>query len=402
MTRAPRSRKKKAAAAVEAAVTAPVEPMVVADSATLSLELDAPRQEQDVVSSPDNDIVARDDASQVDVRTAKTAAKPETTPDVPNLAVEAVPLDAPAPATVDRGSMRIDVIEDCTSIGMRLRAGRERRGWSREDVAHRLHVPASVVSDIECERFERMGALIYVRGYLNKYAQLIELPSVIVSKALSGMEEPQLQVSTDIPRFAATWERYRVAVIGAVITLAVAIPVLTLVAQRGINAPVPQVRSLDESDLALPTAEGSKPPLVSTLAADVVAGSGFESATNPTVLPEVPMPEQSSTTGVNESGRAPMLASISGFVPANDAGAHVLEAQFREDSWIEIFDAEGRVIEQNLVRAGQSRRVVSIKIGNVGGVDVLADGNPIDLTPYARSNVARLRLFEPIQATPEP
>lgn len=101
------------------------------------------------------------------------------------------------------------------------------------------------------------------------------------------------------------------------------------------------------------------------------------------------------------------MASMTGFTtPASD-GVHVLEARFREDSWIEIFDADGRVIEQNLVRAGQSRRyestgAVSIKIGNVGGVDVQADGNAIDLAVHARANVARLRLFEKAAATPTP
>lgn len=94
------------------------------------------------------------------------------------------------------------------------------------------------------------------------------------------------------------------------------------------------------------------------------------------------------------------MASMAGFSTPATPGAHVLEAYFREDSWIEIFAVDGRAIEQNLVRAGQTRRyestgAVSVKVGNVSGVDLRADGNPIDLAVHARANVARLRLFEP-------
>ena len=95
---------------------------------------------------------------------------------------------------------------------------------------------------------------------------------------------------------------------------------------------------------------------------------------------------------------------MTGFNAPPVAGGHLVEATFREDSWIEIFDQDGRVIEQNLVRAGETRRyestgVVSVKVGNVGGVELRADGNLIDLSVHARANVARLRLFE---ATPTP
>ena len=313
----------------------------------------------------------------------------------------------------ERSSMRVDFTEDRSHLGPRLRAAREVRGWSREDVAHRLHVPTTVVADIEAERFERLGAPIYVRGYLSKYAQLVELPMVVVNRVLEGMSEPLLKASTEAPRVVATWERYRVAVIGGVITLAVAIPVLTLVANRGINAPVPQVRSLDESELVEPVALAPPPPAVASVsgaASDAVdvgpgSGSGLEFAPEPTpvdpIAAAVPAPAEAAPQ------EPPLMASMTGFTtPASD-GVHVLEARFREDSWIEIFDADGRVIEQNLVRAGQSRRyestgAVSIKIGNVGGVDVQADGNAIDLAVHARANVARLRLFEKAAATPTP
>ncbi|MBP7623360.1 MAG: DUF4115 domain-containing protein [Xanthomonadales bacterium] len=390
MTRAPRSRKKKSAATVEPTVASVAEAAAVT-AESLNLPLPMPDVATEVVAEV-------------------AATEPASAESIENPAV----VEAPEAVIAERSSMRVDFTEDRSHLGPRLRAAREVRGWSREDVAHRLHVPTTVVADIEAERFERLGAPIYVRGYLSKYAQLVELPMVVVNRVLEGMSEPLLKASTEAPRVVATWERYRVAVIGGVITLAVAIPVLTLVANRGINAPVPQVRSLDESELVEPVAL-APPPLpavssVSEAASDAVdvgpgSGSGLEFAPEPTpvdpIAAAVPAPAEAAPQ------EPPLMASMTGFTtPASD-GVHVLEARFREDSWIEIFDADGRVIEQNLVRAGQSRRyestgAVSIKIGNVGGVDVQADGNAIDLAVHARANVARLRLFEKAAATPTP
>lgn len=396
MTRAPRSRKKKSTVANRPALAAVAE-VAAATAESLSLPLQPPEEtlEAQAPEQPSDTV-----AETVDV---------DASGEVDMAAAADVPVAAEQPSTpaAARSSMRIEMTEDRTHLGQRLRAARDARGWSREDVAHRLHVPTTVVADIEAERFERLGAPIYVRGYLSKYAQLVDLPMVIVNRAIEGMSEPVLKASTDAPRVVATWERYRVAVIGGVITLAVAIPVLTLVANRGINSPVPLVRSLDESDLVQQPIQDIPVPAAPSEVADVVAGSGFEAGTDTTAVAPVAPAIDAIEAEQADAQNAPLMASMTGFTAPAAEGGHVLEAQFREDSWIEIFDADGRVIEQNLVRAGQSRRyqstgAVSIKIGNVGGVDVRADGNPIDLAPHARANVARLRLFEEAAATPTP
>lgn len=391
MTRAPRSRKKKSVATSEPTANAIVAPAVPAPE-SLALPLAVPEVASEAAAAP---------AAAVEIAMPVAEASSQD-----SVQVEAAP---PVP---ERSQMKIEVTEDRSHLGPRLRAAREVRGWSREDVAHRLHVPTTVIADIEAERFERLGAPIYVRGYLSKYAQLVELPQVVVNRAIEGMSEPVLKASTEAPRTVAAWERYRVAMIGGVITLAIAIPVVTLVSNRGIHAPIPQVQSLDESEMI-------QPPLVSTpvatpspasvvdAGADVVTGSGFEAAGTTDVVAATAPAAAVAEDAAAANRTPPLMASMTGFSAPAAPGMHVLEASFREDSWIEIFDADGRVIEQSLVRAGQSRRyestgAVSVKIGNVGGVDVRADGNPIDLAPHARANVARLRLFEAAAASPTP
>lgn len=411
-TRAPRSRNKHKAANLAARQTnAVASDQAAHDAATENLALPLESVADTIDATPGSPGLPGDEPVPADLPVVEAAP----------MAGAALSADSAAPAVEslrlpvqERGSMRIELTEDRPNLGPRLRAARESRAWSREDVAHRLHVPTTVIADIEAERFDRLGAPIYIRGYLSKYAALVGLPLVVVNRAIEGLSEPMLKASTEAPRTVATWERYRVAVIGAVITLAVAVPVLTLVANRGINAPVPQVRSLDESELSEPMAiqpavtsadesqTMAQPPLQPPVRpeGEVIAAVGAAAAP-PAVEPAPPIAEAAAAAPNNA-----LLASMSGFSTPTADGQHVVEARFREDSWIEIFDESGRVVEQALVRAGQSRRyestgALSIKIGNVGGVDLQADGNSIDLAAHARANVARLRLFE-AATTPTP
>ncbi|WP_423926888.1 RodZ domain-containing protein, partial [Dokdonella sp.] len=36
---------------------------------------------------------------------------------------------------------------------------------------------------------------------------------------------------------------------------------------------------------------------------------------------------------------------------------------------------------------------MSVRIGNAQGVEIIADGKPIDLAPFRRANVAHLKVF---------
>jgi cytoskeleton protein RodZ len=384
MTRAPRTRKKKNAATSESAMAA-VEAVATGSDAP-GLPLPLPESSVSAVEA-DKDgapsAVALPDAGET--ATAHVAAE------------EPIKADAPLQEPGARSRLEVAFVDDHARIGQRLRAAREARGWARSDVAHRLHVPVSVIADIESERFERLGAPIYVRGYLGKYARIVDMPAVVVARAIDGLSEPVLQASTDVPRGVAAWERYRAAVIGGVITLAVAIPVLTLVASRGIHAPVPQVQSLDESQMQ------QRAPETTTMTAMTPPEPVPELP--PVAAPAVDAASQPQADDVQKS--APLMASMAGIGTPKAAGGHVLEVMFREDSWIEIFEADGRVVEQNLVRAGERRQyestgALTVKVGNVGGVELRVDGDPVDLAPHARANVARLRLFEAAPAESSP
>src|SRR6187431_3120114 len=73
-----------------------------------------------------------------------------------------------------------------SGIGARLRAGRERMGLTQLQMAEKLHVDPKVVESLEGERFDALGAPVFVRGHLKRYADFIgekaaELVEIYVS-----------------------------------------------------------------------------------------------------------------------------------------------------------------------------------------------------------------------------
>lgn len=78
------------------------------------------------------------------------------------------------------------LVADVTAIGARLRAGRDKLGLTVIQVAERLHLDPLVIGSLEAERFELLGAPVYVRGHLRRYAEFIgEVPGTLLDRYAS-------------------------------------------------------------------------------------------------------------------------------------------------------------------------------------------------------------------------
>lgn len=65
---------------------------------------------------------------------------------------------------------------DARGIGARLRGAREKRGLTILQAAEKLHVDARMLEALEAGNFAALGALVYVRGHLRRYAELLGEP----------------------------------------------------------------------------------------------------------------------------------------------------------------------------------------------------------------------------------
>jgi cytoskeleton protein RodZ len=85
-------------------------------------------------------------------------------------------------------------------IGEQLRTARERMGLGLVQAADRLHVDATVIESLEGGQFTALGAPVFVRGHLRRYAELLGVPDAPLQEQYAAMQdslqEPDL---TDIP-----------------------------------------------------------------------------------------------------------------------------------------------------------------------------------------------------------
>lgn len=112
-------------------------------------------------------------------------------------------------------------------IGVRLRRAREERGLSLEECAERLYLPATVLQALESEQFAALGAGVYARGHLRRYAGLLELDAT----SLEQLMLQRLAAAPDLAnivtrRVGNTRPRRRlglvpVAIVAAVLAIAV-------------------------------------------------------------------------------------------------------------------------------------------------------------------------------------
>jgi cytoskeleton protein RodZ len=96
------------------------------------------------------------------------------------------------------------------AIGQLLRTARERLGLSIVQAAERLHVDAAVIEALEEGRFASLGAPVFVRGHLRRYADLLGEPDAPLQAQYTAMAESAIAPDlTALPRVPIPMSRPR-------------------------------------------------------------------------------------------------------------------------------------------------------------------------------------------------
>ncbi|MGH8052626.1 MAG: helix-turn-helix domain-containing protein [Stenotrophomonas sp.] len=262
----------------------------------------------------------------------------------------------------------VNALDGVVGCGEQLRKAREAAGLSLEDVAGQLHMPVQVVASLEAERWDRLGAPVFVRGQLRSYARLlkVDLQGLLQQAQIAPVVPPTLVSHTHTPPMRRMAENLGRRAMYVVITAVLAVPVWYVISGTPSKAP-PSTASLD----VMPPAEAALP------------GGTAAPSTAAAVKP------------VAAQQNDPYIASMAPIArPAVAAPAAALALRFKGDSWVEISAPDGSTVEKALIRAGESRnfsagQVGRMVLGNAADVEVQQASGNVDLTPYKRGNVAR-------------
>jgi cytoskeleton protein RodZ len=330
-----------------------------------------------------------------------------TSSEPPDGSREAQPADDSAPTTgAHEPAAATEASTGYGTLGQRLRAAREARGWSLEDVSGRLHIPLQIIQRLELEQFEKIGYGIYLRGYLNSYARLVDVPTILVDAVVREHNEaPPLVASGTISHSRYLYQRYSVSALYLILTGVIIVPAVMLAMRAGLQPAVTQLAPVeapansaatDAGTAATALAETAAPPAQSAPSAPETpaANNGQETAL---VASLAPFP----ALGHKETAAAaatPRVETPAASPAAAANGMHTLKLTLKEESWVEVVAANGEKLEYGLLPGGSMRtyssnKALEVRLGNCNGAQVETDGKLQDLTPFRRANIARFKLF---------
>ena len=273
-------------------------------------------------------------------------------------------------------------------LGERLRSARKARALTLEQVCDALHLDESVILALEDERFETLGAPVFVRGHLKTYARLVGLsPDAVLSAyraADPGSEAlPRVGRVTHDRSVTVNPVSWGVAILAALVVMALGFYVLQdddmPAAVPTSTAPASTPAETADSDLQAPTEPRPEP---------VVEQAIIELAPEQ-VAPETPSVDAGAEPQPAAEPEPPARVPASGQVR--------LGLFFSAESWVEISDANRRLLF-GLQREGIRRDLTGeppfrLLLGNAGGVQVFVNDVPYEVPDGSiTGNVARFQI----------
>jgi cytoskeleton protein RodZ len=294
------------------------------------------------------------------------------------------------------------------TIGQRLLAARELAGVSPAVAAERLHLDPKVIEALEADRFDELGAPVYVRGHLRRYAEFLGEPAdALVAEYQASRSAGSAPDLTRIPKAESPSapKSFLGPAIAAGVAVALGIAVWFVLQRTQPQAnPVaappevvaePDLSAVETPPLVDPAVAGapSAAPGTATVTPAApsvapVAGAAVEAPASALPAPAAASPAPATTVSgamaANNSASTPassasVAAARADVPPARVEREMQLRLTFPADSWVEVYDARGRRLFYDVAASGSvqsfnGRGPLRVVLGNAAGVGVEVNG----------------------------
>jgi cytoskeleton protein RodZ len=283
-----------------------------------------------------------------------------------------------------------EITELPSSPGARLKREREALGLTEQQAAESLNLDPTVIAVLEANDFAALGAPVYVKGHLRRYAGLLGLAE---DEVLGAYERSKQQVGepTLVPRARIEMTPVRGRsrwpwVVGGTAVFLIAAAVLGYISEKG----VPWSSTSGESSASVEPAAGSATAPAGGPPGDVTAppGTGGTTGDLSGQPPAADVGPGAAPASANPAPTSPPIAPGPGQVS--------LQLRFSGDSWVEIFDGTGKAVLYDLGKAGSERSVtatapLSVTLGNAASVAIAINGSARPAPP-AQGTAARFSI----------
>lgn len=283
------------------------------------------------------------------------------------------------------------------SVGEQLKAAREKAGLSVIDLAQMLKLGVRQVQALEDGDWNALPGPTFIRGFVRNYARLMTLDSdllmtqldLVTNKPTTVLHVPE-STPTHIPyRSSAAGGDRNFVLIGLLAALFAVLSYFFIPDDLyGLREQAQSfVDSLSREDEAPVSAAGALLPTSPTAVNEPLFPPGAtpqQIMTPPTVL-------QNETLPISVVGNNPTEKAAGGTSTA------AMSFEVVRESWIEVKDRDDKIIFSKKMSAGSQQDVsgagpFTLAIGYAPGVKLKWLGNPVDLEPHSRGDVARLVL----------
>ncbi|MFM4901381.1 cytoskeleton protein RodZ [Aeromonas hydrophila] len=302
-----------------------------------------------------------------------------------------------------------DFQDDSQAVGpgQLLRNAREQLGWTREQVASRIHLRLTLIAAIESDTYDKHTSHTFIRGYLRTYAKLVGIPEETILAAYDklGLTPPDnidMQSFSRRSRQQANDSRLKV-VTWLVILVLIALSVAWWWQSTARRSAGDEALAATEMGATSNTPSATVPPAVDVADPVVAPATSAAAATS-----AEPVASAAATTlPVDASSAVATTAVVSSAAtatqPAADAAASEpakvpqLKMSFTADCWLDVKDAKGKTLFSGLKKANdelvlEGPEPLKFIIGAPMAVNIEYQGKSIDMSRYNNGRTARLSL----------
>jgi len=274
-----------------------------------------------------------------------------------------------------------------TTAGGLLRQARQAQGLHIAALAAAIKVVPRKLELLESDQFDQLPDPTFTRALAQTVCRTLKIDPVPILALLPpprGHRLEQVSEGLNTP-FRERPGRLVPKEWASVATPAVVIAALLMIGAIVIYLmPVGslQLPKLGTHAASAPVAAASA--VTETIVMPQAAASGISAADEAPAVPTLPIETSGAATDAPEAASGPMPAGV-------------LQLRPSEASWVEVLDARGKPLIARLVQPGESVGLdgvmpFKVKIGNASATQVMFRGQPLELGPFTRDNMAKLEL----------
>jgi len=268
-------------------------------------------------------------------------------------------------------------VAEQTSPGRALAAARAGLKLSIADVSQKIKYGVKQIAAIEADDYAKLPGTTIVRGMIRSYAKLVQLDPNPLLADLGQRDIPaavtvDLHIDEQEPFFEGGKKSNRVYVYLSLAALAA----VAVVAYEWYASP-PSTGEVVKITPKVAKPEAAQTQPAAAIPQDAPGAKDAQTSDLRSQAPEVQPPPP----------------AVSGKV----SGTNRIQLEFDQISWVEIKQANGKVLLSQLNPAGTRQLIEGVPpfevvIGNAAKVRLKYNDTPVDLRPYFKVDVARLAL----------